>query len=197
MKYRSLGVTFLAGALVGALLWSKFTQPSNAEHMAALQAAEAARDSLLAATTSNAQVVPFTILQIDTVTDVQLRVEHRHDTTVESLFVVKRISDTVYVEVGEGFQWEFSDETPAYTITGTCFANLRRPAMSRTSYQLDINTKALCAPQRRWKIGGGVYGGTVFAAGGVQVDRWIVGPMLGVGEGLNIKAGLFALYGVM
>jgi len=175
-------VTLLLGAAAAWFLTGR-GQVSSAEHRAALDALDLARDSIVTTSTLHVRVDTVTILQTELRIDTVLSVLDG-DTIIETTI----IRDTVFMFDTTGIHWKFTDSTAAYKLDGVSHANLRHPTLSFTEYSLDVYESRINPRQYRLTLGGGVYAGVPFLAGNVRVGRlWLSGMVGAVSENSNVR----------
>jgi hypothetical protein len=183
MSGKRIGViAFALGIVAGLVLRDQLDRPSELRVQQALAALERARDSVLSLPATIVQVTDtgasHTILRVirERVTDTV--------TQIRTTEVPVRVLDTVWVGGGDGFAWDFVEQTAAYGLSGTCHANLVDPSLSFTTYTLDVHQKEI--ESKRWRVYAmlGIYGQRPFIGANVRLtDRVMVGPMFGSATG--------------
>jgi len=201
VNFKTASIAFAVGVVAGLVLHDRLNRPSELERQQALAALQHARDSVLT-------LQPETVTVFDTVAGepvVRVVREYvvRSDTVraADTVTVYKTNIDTVWVGSGAGFKWTFAAETEAYTLLGACHANILDPALSYTTYTLDVNERAL--RPRRWRVYAevGIYADRPFLAASIAINpRLLISPMVGlesVGGTLRATWGGSAMWGVL
>ena len=204
MSWKRALLIFGGGLAIGLLLGLQLMKPSAAERTAATSSLELARDSVISLVAENlrltgeAQAAPGPGLVPETLTVVRYRTRTQVDTVNRTIEIIRRVNDTIYVQEEGLFAWDFNEDNEAYTLAGTCNANLLDPGASWTTYSLDVHQRAICPPVRRFSLGGGIYAGDLIGAASVRLNRTRILPMLGVHLGgdqlVGLKFGGLVLY---
>lgn len=204
MSWKRALLIFGGGLAIGLLLGLQLMKPSAAERTAATSSLELARDSVISLVAENlrltgeAQAAPGPGLVPETTTVIHYRTQIDSVDRPIKMIVIERYTDTLWREATGVVAWDFNEDNEAYTLTGTCNANLHDLGASWTDYSLDVHQGAICPPVRRFSLGGGIYAGDLIGAASVRLNRTRILPMIGVHLGgdqlVGLKFGGLVLY---